>query len=263
MPARLAAAGRATTLPTRKGLAYRRTDGLVGALPAPDHPLFRALLDAGGPADDRSRQRPRSPGSAPATPAPTPAAAPPGQLRRTRTWPSGSSAGLITTAVCQALCGSTPIITTAMTGISFRYPGAGTAAGTPNSRDHTGARAPLLSHATARPRQAGTSFESQAQQEAGRRKSRASQPGPLNATSQAHCHPGQTRDACQQLDGYRASCDRRAVTFCNGTLLPVAGKSNVWQADRGRPERSPCCPPPASLARLLAPSPCAPMAGFR
>src|SRR6266576_6467911 len=38
-----------------------------------------------------------------------------------------------------------------------------TVAGTPNSRDHTGARAPLLSHATARPQHAGTSFESQAQ----------------------------------------------------------------------------------------------------
>jgi len=45
-PARLATAGRATTLLTRKGLAYCRTDGLVGALPAPDHPLFRALLAA-------------------------------------------------------------------------------------------------------------------------------------------------------------------------------------------------------------------------
>ena len=42
-----------------------------------------------------------------------------------------------------------------------------TVAGTPDSRDNTGARAPLLSHATARPRQAGTSFESQAQQRAG------------------------------------------------------------------------------------------------
>ena len=63
------------------------------------------------------------------------------------------------TAVCEALCGSTPIITTAMTGISSRYPGVRTVAGTPNSRNHSGARAPLLSHATARPRHAGTSFE--------------------------------------------------------------------------------------------------------
>src|SRR5215470_1506033 len=43
-----------------------------------------------------------------------------------------------------------------------------TVAGTPNSRDLTGARAPLLSHTTARSRHAGTSFESQATR-AGRR----------------------------------------------------------------------------------------------
>src|SRR5690348_12992895 len=43
-----------------------------------------------------------------------------------------------------------------------------TVAGTPNSRDLTGARAPLLSHTTARSRQASTSFESQATR-AGRR----------------------------------------------------------------------------------------------
>jgi hypothetical protein len=84
---------------------------------------------------------------------------------RTRSWPSGSSAELIATAVCEALCGSTPIITTtAMTAISFRYPGVKTVAGTPNSRNHSGTRAPLLSHATARPRHAGTSFESQTPQ---------------------------------------------------------------------------------------------------
>src|SRR5215467_4187423 len=43
-----------------------------------------------------------------------------------------------------------------------------TVAGTPNSRDLAGARAPLLSHTTARSRQASTSFESQATR-AGRR----------------------------------------------------------------------------------------------
>ena len=41
---------------------------------------------------------------------------------RTRNWPSDASAALIATAVWEALCGSTPIITTAMTGISFRDP---------------------------------------------------------------------------------------------------------------------------------------------
>ena len=34
-------AGRATTLPARKGLAYCRTDGLVGALPVPRSPIVQ------------------------------------------------------------------------------------------------------------------------------------------------------------------------------------------------------------------------------
>ena len=33
---------------------------------------------------------------------------------RTRSWPSGTSAGSIATAVCEALCGSIPIITATM-----------------------------------------------------------------------------------------------------------------------------------------------------
>jgi hypothetical protein len=33
---------------------------------------------------------------------------------RTRNWPSGTSAGSIATAVCEALCGSIPIITATM-----------------------------------------------------------------------------------------------------------------------------------------------------
>ena len=41
---------------------------------------------------------------------------------RTRNWPSDSSAAVIATAGREALRGSTPIITTAMTGIPFRYP---------------------------------------------------------------------------------------------------------------------------------------------
>src|SRR5215471_9260576 len=55
------------------------------------------------------------------------------------------------------------------------------------------ALAPLLSHATARPRPAGTSFESQTPQEGRQAVREPGQPGPLNATSQAHCHPGQAR----------------------------------------------------------------------
>ena len=57
-------------------------------------------------------RRPRSPRSAPATPPPTPAAAAPDAAdARTRSSPSGSSAAPIATAVCEPLCGSTPIIT--------------------------------------------------------------------------------------------------------------------------------------------------------
>jgi Transposase DDE domain len=47
--AKMASAGRATTLPARKGLAYCRKDGLVGALPAQDPSLFSALLAADAP----------------------------------------------------------------------------------------------------------------------------------------------------------------------------------------------------------------------
>ena len=65
---------------------------------------------------------------------------------RTRSWPSCSSAALMATAVCEALCGSTPIITTAMTGPSSRYPGVKTVAGTPNSRDLAGAHASFEPH---------------------------------------------------------------------------------------------------------------------
>ena len=90
---------------------------------------------------------------------------------RTRSSPSGSSAALIATAVCEALCGSTPIITAAMEN-SFPYRRARTVAGTPNSRTFA-AFTPLLSHATARPRQAGTSFESQPQQGGRRLESQA------------------------------------------------------------------------------------------
>jgi hypothetical protein len=60
-------------------------------------------------------------------------------------------------------------------------------AGTPNSRTFI-ALTPLLSHTTARSRQAGTSFGSQPSRAAGG--SRASQPEPLNATTPAHFHPG-------------------------------------------------------------------------
>jgi len=52
---------------------------------------------------------------------------------RTRSSPSGSSAALMATAVCEALCGSIPIITTAMNGPSSWCP-VKTVAGTPDFR---------------------------------------------------------------------------------------------------------------------------------
>ena len=127
------------------------------AHPAP----ARRRRPAAGPAGAPGPRRPRPPRSAPARPRPTPAAAPPGPREaRTRSWPSGSSAAPIATAVCEPLCGSTPIITAAIepplsrsTQVRPRR-----ACLIPGSV----ALAPLSSHATARPRQAGTSFESQA-----------------------------------------------------------------------------------------------------
>jgi hypothetical protein len=63
-------------------------------------------------------------------------------LARTRSSPSRSSAALTAAAVCEPLCGSTPIITTAMA--SFPSPqGAGTVAGMPHSRTVASARASL------------------------------------------------------------------------------------------------------------------------
>ena len=103
-----------------------------------------------------------------------------------------------------------------------------TVAGTPNSRDPCLALAPLLSHATARPRQAGTSFESQAQR-AGRRlksqptgTSRRYDPGSLPS------RPGPRR----LLTIRRISLvKRRAVqtTVRDGqTAVHRAGSPTVW-----------------------------------
>jgi hypothetical protein len=53
---------------------------------------------------------------------------------RTRSSPSSSSAALITTAVCEALCGSIPIITAALGPTSYPGRGKGPVAGTPDSK---------------------------------------------------------------------------------------------------------------------------------
>src|SRR5215469_4523514 len=81
---------------------------------------------------------------------------------RTRSSPSGSSAALIATAVCEALCGSTPIITAAIETL-LPYRRARTVAGTPDPRDLRDAHASLEPRHGEAPA-AGTSFESQPQQ---------------------------------------------------------------------------------------------------
>jgi hypothetical protein len=77
-----------------------------------------------------------------------------------------------------------------------------TVAGTPNSRDHICARAPLLSHATARPRRAGTSFESQAQQTGRRIENQPTGTSQRYDPGSPPSRPG--RNAYQQLGGSRA-----------------------------------------------------------
>jgi len=114
-----------------------------------------------------------------------------------------------------------------------------TAAGKPDSRKPDRALAPLLSHAAARPRRAGTSFESQAHNPGPAGGSRASTPGPLNATTPTHFHPGQAATSTQSLNqavlSWRAlglmaengsdCCDHleiRAARMCRGGTAPVA-----------------------------------------
>ena len=85
-----------------------------------------------------------------------------------------------------------------------------TVAGTPDSRTFV-ALTPLLSHATARPRQAGTSFESQAQQ--GGRRMKSQPTGTSQRYDLTHCHPGQARTVYpkSQSGGYRATRVRALV----------------------------------------------------
>ena len=101
--------GRSCSRPRRPAAAPGRRAWAARPAPARRRPA------AAGPAGGPGRRRPRPPRSAPARPPPTPAAAPPGPTQaRTRSSPSGSSAAPIATAVCEALCGSTPIITAAI-----------------------------------------------------------------------------------------------------------------------------------------------------
>ena len=75
---------------------------------------------------------------------------------RTRISPSGSSAALITTAVCEPLCGSTPIITAAISTLQVVRPGMENVAGMPNSGSASARTSFEPRHGETR--QAGTSF---------------------------------------------------------------------------------------------------------
>ena len=127
-------------------------------------------------------------------------------LARTRSSPSGSSAPLITTAVCEALCGSIPIITAVMTGLLFPVPGEDRG-GHAYFQDLT-ALAPLLSHATARSRQASTSFESQARR-AGRRLQSHARQDLSTLRPGTPTRPGRNVYPKSQVGGYFALCPRR------------------------------------------------------
>jgi len=79
---------------------------------------------------------------------------------RTRTSPTGTSSAPIATAVCEPLCGSTPIITAAIIYPFPRLCAGRAAAGMPYSR--AGQRRTSYEPRHGKVRQAGTSFGSQA-----------------------------------------------------------------------------------------------------
>jgi hypothetical protein len=104
-----------------------------------------------------------------------------------------------------------------------------TVAGMPNSRDHRRSRS-SLSHATARPRQAGTSSASQNPPRGLAGGNRASRPGPLNATE-----PGSLP--------FRPSPQRLPTTGRVGARGPGAGPITESDVERksGSPERRSGC----------------------
>src|ERR1039457_2634218 len=104
---------------------------------------------------------------------------------RTRSSPSGSSAKLIATAVCEPLCGSTPTITAAINR-SFVMSAGRPVAGMPNSG--SAGVAPLTSHTTGDPAGRHLVIKPDRTRPAGG--SGASPSGPLNATTKPQrLHP--------------------------------------------------------------------------
>ena len=102
----------------------------------------------------------------------------------------------------------------------LRYLRVKTVAGTPNSRDHTRARAPLSSHVTARPRHVDV-VRKRSPATAGRRIGEPSLPGPLNATSHAHCHPARARNRLPRSGGLSARPRRRPHSVTDGVPRPA------------------------------------------
>jgi len=84
---------------------------------------------------------------------------------------------------------------------------------------------PLLSHATARPRQVSTSFESQPSRAAGG--SRTSPPGPLNATTRRTAIPARPVPSTQSLN----QAARRAFSLRLRFTLRDISRGQLWRAD--------------------------------
>jgi hypothetical protein len=130
---------------------------------------------------------------------------------RTRTSPSGSSAGPIAAAVCDPLCGSTPIITAAITG-SFHRRERGEPwraclipdLGARSSYEPRHGEAPGRSahRSKARPQRPAADM-------------RASPPGTPQRYGPAHFHPGQIRNAYPEPN--QADPVRQACKACNRT----------------------------------------------
>ena len=97
-----------------------------------------------------------------------------------------------------------------------------------------------MSHATARPRHAGTSFESQATSAAGSGYESQACRDLSNVTSPAHCHPGQARNAYSQLGGYRAKRQARYVTVGDRARDPFTALSRLPGSGRSQHEPASC-----------------------
>src|ERR1039457_4879707 len=128
--------------------------------------------------------------------------------------PSGSSAKLIATAVCEPLCGSAPIITAAINR-SFVMSAGRTVAGMPNSG--SAGVAPLTSHTTGDPTGRHLVIKPDRTRPAGG--SGASPSGPLNATTKPQrLHPFSIRRVGARLS--TIACPRTVIGIRPGAEMP-------------------------------------------